>query len=85
MGIVAIKSHMNKKTHNKLESEQQESNNFFKKIKNTVEPNNKDVRLDTPDEVVVEVSTFSSTETQSTIPYSLLDDSKLTAEIWSNY
>ena len=81
MGIVAIKSHMNKKTHNKLESEQQESNNFFKKIKNTVEPNNKDVRLDTPDEVVVEVSTFSSTETQSMIPYSLLDDSKLTAEI----
>ena len=46
-----------------------------------LEPTDKDVRSDTPDEVVVEVSPVSSTETQSTIPYSLVDDGKLTAEI----
>ena len=33
-----------------------------KKTKDTVEPTDKDVRSDTPDEVIVEVSTVSSTE-----------------------
>ena len=82
MDIVAIKSHMNNKTLKKRESEQQRIKNFFKKkTKDTVEPTSKYNRSDTPDEVVVEVSTVSSTETQSTIPYSLLDNGKLTAEI----
>ena len=57
--------------------------NFFdKQTKDNVEPTNKDVPSDTPDEFVVVVSTVSSAETRSTIPCSLLDDEKLTAEIW---
>ena len=57
--------------------------NFFdKQTKDTVEPTNKDVPSDTPDEIVVVVSTVSSAETRFTIPCSLLDDEKLTAEIW---
>ena len=57
--------------------------NFFdKQTKDYVEPTNKDVPSDTPDEFVVVVSTVSSAETRSTIPCSLLDDEKLTAEIW---
>ena len=57
--------------------------NFFdKQTKYNVEPTNKDVPLDTPDEFVVVVSTVSSAETRSTIPCRLLDDEKLTAEIW---
>ena len=44
MGIVAIKSHMNNKTHKKLESEQQKIKNFLnKKNKDTVEPIDQDV------------------------------------------
>ena len=57
--------------------------NFFdKQTKDNVEPTNKDVPSDTPDEFVVVVSTVSSAETRSTIPCRLLDDEKLTAEIW---
>ena len=57
--------------------------NFFdKQTKDNVEPTNKDVPSDTPDEFVVVISTVSSAETRSTIPCSLLDDEKLTAEIW---
>ena len=57
--------------------------NFFdKQTKDNVEPTNKDVPSDTPDEFVVVVSTVSSAETRSTIPCSLLDDEKLTTEIW---
>ena len=57
--------------------------NFFdKQTKDNVEPTNKDVPSDTPDEFVVVASTVSSAETRSTIPCSLLDDEKLTAEIW---
>ena len=55
---------------------------FDKQTKDNVEPTNKDVPSDTPDEFVVVVSTVSSAETRSTIPCSLLDDEKLTAEIW---
>ena len=49
MGIVVIVNHVNNKTHKKLDSDQQ-------KIKDTLEPTDKDVRSDTPDEVLVKVS-----------------------------
>ena len=79
MGIVAIKSHMNNKTRKKLESEQQRIKNFFsKKSEGALKPSDKqrdEYALDS------EVSKVSSTETQSTIPHSLQDDGKLTAEI----
>ena len=79
MGIAAIKSHMNNKTHKKLESEQQRIKNFFsKKSEGALKPSDKQ-----GDEYAVdsEVSKVSSTETQSTIPRILQDDGKLTAEI----
>jgi len=79
MGIVAIKSYMKNKTRKKLESEQQRIKNFFSKnSEGALKPS------DTQgDEYAVnsEVSKVSSTETQSTIPNSLQDDGKLTAEI----
>ena len=79
VGIVAIKSHMNNKTHQKLESEQQRIKNFFsKKSEGALKPSDKQ-----DDEYAVDskVSKVSSTETQSTIPHNLQDDGKLTAEI----
>ena len=79
MGIVAINSHMNNKTHKKLELEQQRIKNFFsKKCEGALTPSDKQ-----GDEYAVhsEVSKVSSTETLSTIPHSLQDDGKLTAEI----
>ena len=79
MGIVAIKSHMNNEAHKKLESEQQRIKNFFSnKSEDALKPRDKQ-----GDEYAVdsEVSKVSSTETQSTIPHSLHNDGKLTAEI----
>lgn len=80
MGIVVIVNHVNNKTHKKLNSDQQKIKIFFNKKKDALEPTDKDVRSDTPDEVIVKVSTVSSTETQSSISHSLLDDGKLTAK-----
>jgi len=79
MGIMEITSHINNKTHKKLESEQQRIKNFFsKKSEGALKSSDKH-----SDEYAVdsEVSTVSSTETQSTISHSLQDDSKLTAKI----